>query len=137
MRNISFIGENELILINALLIKRYTPLEQVGVKEPFLLNSAVNRPQQSAFGQDAYATIYDKAAALFQSIVQNHAFYNANKRTGFVALVTFLRKNAIYFCAEKDEIVSFTVKISDQQNKISLNEISRWIENHSRKIMKD
>ncbi|MCO7124570.1 hypothetical protein NIE88_02090 [Sporolactobacillus shoreicorticis] len=52
-------------------------------------------------------------------------------------MATFLRMNTIDFYAEKDEIVSFTVKISDQQNKISLNEISRWIENHSRKIMND
>ncbi|WP_028984305.1 type II toxin-antitoxin system death-on-curing family toxin [Sporolactobacillus terrae] len=136
MKHILFINENELILINAVLIKRYTPLEQIAVKEPFLLNRAVNRPKQSAFGQDAYATIDEKAAALFQSIAQNHAFYNANKRTAFVGMVTFLGKNAIEFDAEKDDVVSFTIKISDQQNKISLSEISRWIQKHSRK-MKD
>jgi death-on-curing protein len=137
MKNVLFIDEKELIQINALLINRYTPLEQIGVKEPSLLNSAVNRPKQSVFGQEAYSTIYEKAAALFQSVVQNHAFYNANKRTGFVGMVTFLRKNAIHFYAEKHDVVSFTVKISDQQNKINIDEISKWIENRSRQSMEN
>ncbi|TGA98970.1 type II toxin-antitoxin system death-on-curing family toxin [Sporolactobacillus shoreae] len=132
MKEILFLSENDLIFINSILIKKYTPSEQIGVKEPSLLNSAVNRPKQSAFGQDAYSTIYEKAAALFQSVVQNHPFYNANKRTGFVGMVTFLNKNNIRFDATDDEVIDFTVRISDQQNKIGIAEASTWIENHSR-----
>lgn len=132
MKEVLFLSENDLIFINSILIKKYTPSEQVGVKEPTLLNSAVNRPKQSAFGQDAYSTLYEKAAALFQSLVQNHPFYNANKRTGFVGMVTFLNKNNIHFYATDDEVINFTVKISDQQNKIDVAEMSTWIENHSK-----
>ncbi|WP_370646169.1 type II toxin-antitoxin system death-on-curing family toxin [Sporolactobacillus sp. STSJ-5] len=84
----------------------------------------------------ACTKIYEKVAGLFQSIVQNYAFYNTNKRTDFVGLVTLLRKNAIDFYAEKDDIGFFMVKISDQQNKMSIDEISKWIENHSRRSTK-
>jgi len=131
MKSIIFLTENHLIFINAALIKRDTPGEDIGVKEPALLNSAVNRPKQSAFGSDAYPSIYDKAAALYQSVVQNHPFFNANKRTGFVSLVIFLKNNGIEFKANTKEVVEFTIQIADQQNKISLEDISSWIKSHS------
>ena len=65
----------------------------IGVKSPSLLDSAVMRAQSSAFGEEAYLSIFEKAAALFESLGQNHPFQNANKRTAFTALVIFLRFN--------------------------------------------
>ncbi|WP_426334874.1 Fic family protein [Paenibacillus silvae] len=50
--------------------------EQIGVKDSNLLESAVPRPQSSAFGDDAYPTVYEKAAAIFQSVGQNRPFQN-------------------------------------------------------------
>jgi len=58
------------------------------------MESAVLRPQSSAFGEDAYPDLYDKAAALFVSLGQDHPFQNANKRTAFTALVVL---NIIFF----------------------------------------
>ena len=73
-------------IINRRLIERYSPGEQVGVKEPGLLESAVHRPQQSIFAEDAYSNLFLKAAALFESLGQNHPFFNGNKRTAFTKL---------------------------------------------------
>lgn len=53
------------------MIQRYSSGEHIGVKEPELLESAVHRPQSSAFGEDAYPTIFEIAAALFESLGQN------------------------------------------------------------------
>lgn len=58
-----------------------------------LLQAAVARPQASAFGQDAYPTIWDKAAALMHSLATNHPFIDGNKRTAWVAAWTFLGIN--------------------------------------------
>lgn len=80
-----FLTEQEAIMLNMHLIQTGSPDEQMGVKFPELLDSAINRPQQSAFGEDAYPTIFTKAAALFESLAKNHAFHNANKRTAFSA----------------------------------------------------
>ncbi|MFC5364758.1 type II toxin-antitoxin system death-on-curing family toxin [Peribacillus frigoritolerans] len=66
-----------MIAINAIKIKVYSPTEQIGVKDPGLLDSAVNRPRQTVFEND----VHEKAAALFESISKSHAFHNANKRT--------------------------------------------------------
>jgi death-on-curing family protein len=58
-----------------------------------LLESSVRQPFQSAFGEDAYPTIQDKAACLFHSLIANHCFQNGNKRTGVLALDQFAYAN--------------------------------------------
>lgn len=45
----------------------------VPVRDPGLLQSALARPQATAFGVDAYATLEEKAAALLHSLARNHA----------------------------------------------------------------
>jgi prophage antirepressor-like protein len=47
---------------------------------------------QSAFGQDAYSTLEEKAAHLLYFIIKNHPFNDGNKRSGAFAFVWFLRK---------------------------------------------
>jgi len=65
------------------------------VADEGLLQSAVARPQASAFGEDAYPTLWDKGAALLHSLVRNHAFVDGNKRTAWVSAWAFLRLNGI------------------------------------------
>lgn len=58
-----------------------------------LIASATARPFQSAFGEEFYKTISEKAAALFHSLIANHPFHNGNKRTAALALDLFLQAN--------------------------------------------
>ena len=58
-----------------------------------LLQAAVARPQATAFGEDAYRTLDEKAAALLQSIVAGHPLIDGNKRLGWIALRLFYRLN--------------------------------------------
>ncbi|MEK4677548.1 MULTISPECIES: Fic family protein [Bacillus] len=69
----------EVILLNEIVIKSITPSESVGVKELGLLESTIDRPKSSVFGDDAYPTIFEKAAARFESIGKNHAFLMQTK----------------------------------------------------------
>ncbi|MCQ2009915.1 type II toxin-antitoxin system death-on-curing family toxin [Sporolactobacillus sp. STSJ-5] len=126
-----YLNKNQVIYLNAVLIKRFSPSEDIGIKEPSLLDSAINRPKQSVLGEDAYPTLCQKAAALFQSLAQNHPFYNANKRTAYAALELFLRKNGYVIQASQKEKENFTVELSDQQNKIAIQDISTWIKVHA------
>jgi death-on-curing protein len=64
-----------------------------GVRDRTLIESAVGRPFQSAFGQDIYPTVIEKGVALFHSLVANHAFVDGNKRTAVTALDHFLLAN--------------------------------------------
>ena len=63
------------------------------VRDVGLLGSAVVRPQQSAFGEDAYPTLWEKAAALVHSVANNHALVDGNKRLAWITTRTFLRLN--------------------------------------------
>lgn len=63
------------------------------VRDWGLLDAAVNRPRAVAFGQDAYPTLHEKAAALLDSLVRNHALLDGNKRLGWVATRLFLVLN--------------------------------------------
>ncbi|KRA31421.1 MULTISPECIES: type II toxin-antitoxin system death-on-curing family toxin [unclassified Nocardioides] len=63
------------------------------VRDPGLLEAAVARPRTSVFGDDAYPSLFEKAAALLHSICQNHALVDGNKRLAWLAADVFLRIN--------------------------------------------
>lgn len=127
MRYLTF---NEVAAINQFVIQKFSPLEDIGIQSFALLDSAVNRPMQSAFGVDAYETVFDKAAALFESIAQNYAFHNGNKRTAFLSLTQFLIYNGYDFQMEtQEEQADFTVNVVN--NKYTFEEIVQIIKENS------
>src|ERR1700741_1391270 len=73
--------------------KTEDPIDPAGPRDLNLLASAVGRPQTSLGHEEKYPTLLLKAAALFHSLVKNHAFHNGNKRTGLMATLTFLDRN--------------------------------------------
>ena len=85
--------------------------EGVGLRDKNLLEGAVERPRQSAFGDDAYPTIESKAAALFESLVRNHPFIDGNKRIGVLASFVFLEINGFKVEATNDEVVETVLSL--------------------------
>lgn len=65
------------------------------IRDAGLLESAVARPRTIVFGVQAYETIWEKAAALLQSMVNNHALVDGNKPLGWLATAVFLELNDI------------------------------------------
>ncbi|MEU9556990.1 type II toxin-antitoxin system death-on-curing family toxin [Streptomyces fumanus] len=63
------------------------------VRDYGLLDSALARPQSSVFGQDAYPDLWQKAAALMESLARNHALVDGNKRLSWYATWVFLHVN--------------------------------------------
>lgn len=130
MRYLTYV---EVTAINQYVIERFSPGEPVGINSSSLLDSAVNRPKQSAFGTDAYLSVFEKAGALFESIAQNHAFHNGNKRTAFLSLTQFLYYNGYRFeMASQKEQADFTVDVVNK--KYTFSEMVTVIENNSFKI---
>ena len=58
-----------------------------GLRDSGLLESAIARPFQSFGGEDLYPSIFEKAAALGESLIINHPFIDGNKRTGACSLL--------------------------------------------------
>ena len=55
------------------------------VRDAGLLASAIARPAATAFGEDAYPTLWLKAAALCQSLDNNQALADGNKRLAWLS----------------------------------------------------
>ena len=87
---IEYLDLDDLIELARMLLGDPPPLRDVG-----LLGSTAARPQASAFGQDAYPDVITKAAALLQSVVNNHALIDGNKRLGWLAAAVFLELNGV------------------------------------------
>ncbi|RKQ33237.1 type II toxin-antitoxin system death-on-curing family toxin [Oceanobacillus halophilus] len=132
MDDVIYLTTNQVIAINTVQIRLYSPDEPLGVKESNLLDSAINRPKQSVFGSDAYPSIHEKAAALFESIAKNHAFHNANKRTALASLIVFLKINYYQWTMGIEEEQDFTVDVVN--HKYTFEEIVSTIRNHTEKI---
>lgn len=78
-----------------------------------LLVSASVRPAAGAFGEDAYADLWAKAAALLQSLVKNHALVDGNKRLGWLATAVFLQINgADPTRASNDDVYDFVMAVA-------------------------
>lgn len=102
-----------------------------GVRDLNLLDSAIHRPQSSFMGEDLYPTIFDKAAALIHSILLNHPFIDANKRTSIASAAYFLHLNGYELEMEQKEVVEFALKVESKQ--LNIEQISNWLKEHSRK----
>lgn len=74
-----------------------------GLRDLRALEAAVAQPRQTFAGQDLYPTVIDKAAALGFFLVCNHPFVDGNKRTGYLAMVLFLRRHGREIAADFDE----------------------------------
>lgn len=77
-----------------------------------LLESALARPQATVFGDDAYPTMHDKAAALLHSLVCNHALVDGNKRLGWTATRLFYELNGYRVTASTEDIVGLVLDVA-------------------------
>jgi death-on-curing protein len=89
-RPVEFLELDDLIDLARALLGDPPPIRDVG-----LLGSAAARPQTTVFGQDAYPDLIEKAAALLQSIVNNHPLVDGNKRLGWLSTAVFLEINGV------------------------------------------
>jgi death-on-curing protein len=65
-----------------------------GLRDKGLLLSALNRPF-NMLNYGRYADIPALSAVYATGIIQNHPFIDGNKRTGFLASVTFLIRRSL------------------------------------------
>jgi len=96
------------------------------VRDAGLLASAVGRPSQTAFGEDAYPTFWLKTAALFESLACNHAFLDGNKRTAVIAMIHMLNWNGYDLEAEQCDLIWLAVSTANRE--VDLEKIASFLE---------
>jgi death-on-curing protein len=99
---VQFLSLDEVIAIHERLIDKFggTP----GLRDKGLLESALFRPQTGY-----YEDLVQMAAALFESLISNHAFVDGNKRVAFFSCDVFLRLNGWKLEIDVDSAHAFIV----------------------------
>ena len=99
-----------------------------GVRDQGAVEAAVFRPQTGY-----YASIEEEAAALMESLANNHGFLDGNKRIAFTAADVFLRRNGFYIEVEGLDGYAF-ISGSMEQREFRFAQILDWIRKHRRPI---
>jgi len=92
-----------------------------GIRDPGALESALFRPQTGY-----YDDLFDEAAALWESMAQNHPFIDGNKRTAFAVTDVFLKMNGIMITASPEETTSLVYSLYDSQT-FNFEELATWL----------
>ena len=82
------------------------------VRDYGLLEAALARPQASVLGEDAYADLPTKAAALLHSLARNHALIDGNKRLALAATIAFLGVNGLRLTLTNDEAYRLVMAVA-------------------------
>ncbi|HEX4771753.1 MAG TPA: type II toxin-antitoxin system death-on-curing family toxin [Bryobacteraceae bacterium] len=112
----------EVLTIHADQIERYGGSH--GVRDQGLLESALYRPQTGY-----YTDLIEEAAALWESLAQNHPFLDGNKRTAFAVTYTFLAINGASLIADAQETYSFVFPLYEK-SQFNFKELVSWLRTH-------
>ena len=109
----------EVLAIHTDQIERYGGSQ--GVRDPGLLEAALFRPQTGY-----YVDLIEEAAALWESLAQNHAFIDGNKRVAFAATYTVLEINGAWLTADADATYAFIAGLYET-NSFDFAHLSAWL----------
>jgi death on curing protein len=110
-----YLSEKDIVKLNVIQIKRYSPKETIGIIDKSALSMAVNQPKQHVFWRDLYPDVFSETAVLLINLIKKHPFHNANKRTAFLAAYVFLKINGFSLTMGNQEVIEFVVKIATYQ----------------------
>ena len=103
-----------------------------GIRDIDMLESAVERPKATFDGTELYPTPFQKAAAIFESIIKNHPFVDGNKRTAWLACIAILRLNNYRFIIVENVAYNFVIKVASSH--LDFEEIVSFIETSTIRI---
>jgi death on curing protein len=112
----------EVYLMQHLLIEMFGGLH--GVRDKGAVEAAVFRPQTGY-----YNSLEEEAAALMESLANNHAFLDGNERIAFTATDVFLRRNGFYIDVTGEEGHAF-IDGSISRQAFRFPQIVDWIREH-------
>ncbi len=112
-------------IIGRLLVRVYEIHKQVlakggggleGIRDAGMLHAAVARPFATFGGMELYPGDFEKAAALFHSLIKSHPFMDGTKRTAFASAIYFLRERgySVQDPLPKDKVIRFCVQVAEE-----------------------
>jgi death on curing protein len=99
-----------------------------GVRDRSLLESALNKVNQTFDGQDLYDGIHKKISVMTYSLIKNHGFVDGNKRIGVAVMLLLLQLNGINLKFGQEELVDIGLRTAE--GIYNEEDIERWILRH-------
>lgn len=118
------LGLQDLVWLHAVAIEEFGGMP--GIRDKGALESTIKRPASSFEGRALYKTPFERAAALAESVVQNHGFLDANLRTGMYAMAAWLDREGFRVDANRGDVRDLALAIATHQ--IDLPGIAIWLE---------
>ena len=103
-----------------------------GIRERGSLEASIARPAMTFGGEDLYADLAPKAAALLHSLVLNHPFLDGNKRAGAAAAELMLELNGLVLAASDQEFEQVT--LATARGEMSAEALAIWFRQRSRPL---
>ncbi len=122
----SFPTIHEVIALHDALIGEFGG--SMGLRDMGALESAPLRPQMGY-----YDSLIEEAAALMESLANNHPFVDGNKRVAFAITDTFLGLNGHFIDCDSLEAYAFFMQLFET-NTFRFAELRLWIEEHVRPL---
>jgi death-on-curing protein len=107
----------------------------LAVRDRGLLEAAVARPAMTFGGEDLYADLAAKAAALMHSLVLNHPFMDGNKRIGVAAAELFVECNASIIQATDEEFEGVALRLAE--GAVAVEALTIWFRQRLRVLEVD
>jgi death-on-curing protein len=114
-----YIRVEDILAIHTDQVERYGGAH--GVRDPGLLEAALFRPQTGY-----YESLVDEAAALWESLSQNHPFVDGNKRTAFAATFVFLAINGLEIEASDEDTQAFVLGLYETGG-VNFENLQSWL----------
>ncbi len=103
-----------------------------GIRDIEALKSAAERPFQTFAGEELYASPFEKAAALMESILKNHPFIDGNKRTAFASGFHLLLQYNLKINTSNNNAYQLIIDIVI--SKITYKDLVIWLENNTTEL---
>lgn len=103
-----------------------------GLRDEGLLRAALARPPATFGGKDLYPSIFEKAAALTESLARSHPFVDGNKRMALACARTLLSVNGYQIIASQDAKVALIHRVVARE--VTVQEVADWLEHHSQRL---
>jgi death-on-curing protein len=113
---------HDVTAIHARLITRFGGSE--GIRDRGALEAALARPQSGY-----YTDLVQEAAALWESLSQNHPFVDGNKRVAVTVTAAFLRVNGYRLEFEDNDAFSFLTGLYET-GRVRFEELDGWLRRH-------
>ena len=113
---------SEVVAMHAQLIEAFGGAP--GLRDPGALEAALMRPQLGY-----YRDLVEEAAALLESLANNHPFLDGNKRVAFFVTDTFLRMNGHRIECDNEAAYAFFMQLFAIQ-AFRFDRLEPWLREH-------